>query len=91
MLYGLDVCVTLPQADVALLDSVQRGILRRIQCLPDRVTTVAVYGLLCIRPIDQELDIRKFSLLASVLFDEASLEYEIVQRHFAVKDINSDI
>ena len=27
----------------------------RIQCLPDRVAIVAVYGLLGIRPIEQEL------------------------------------
>ena len=91
MLYGLEVC-NLFQADVALLDSVQTGILRRIQSLSDRVATFAVYGLLGIRPTEQGLDIRKLSLLASesVLIDEASLEYEIAQRQFAVKDINSD-
>ena len=50
----------------------------------------AVYGLLGIRPIEQELDIRKLSLFATVMFDEASLEHEIAQRQFAVKDINSD-
>ena len=51
------------------------------------MATVAVYGLLGIRPVDQELDIRKLCLLASMLFDEASFEYEIAQRQFAVKDI----
>ena len=35
----------------------------------------AVYGLLGIRPIEQELDIRKLSLFAIVMFDEASLEH----------------
>ena len=35
MLYGLEVC-NLHQADIEQLESVQRGILRRIQCLPDR-------------------------------------------------------
>ena len=68
-----------------MIRSLQRGILRRIQCLPDRVFTVAVYGLLGKLPTEQEFDIRKLSLL-----DEASLEYEIAQRQFAVKDINSD-
>ena len=89
MLYGLEVC-NLRQADIEQLESVQRGILRRIQCLPDRVAIAAVYGLLGIRPIEQELDIRKLSLFATVMFDEASLEHEIAQRQFAVKDINSD-
>ena len=60
ILYGLEVC-NLRQADVALLDSVQSGILRRIQCFPDNEATVAVYGLLGIRPIEQEMDIRKLS------------------------------
>ena len=55
-----------------------------------RVAAVAVYGLLGIRPVEQELDIIKLSRLASVLFDEALLEYELAQRQFAVKDINSD-
>ena len=44
MLYGLEVC-NLRQSDIEQLESVQRGILRRIQCLPDRVAIVAVYGL----------------------------------------------
>ena len=55
-----------------------------------RVAIAAVYGLLGIRPIEQELDIRKLSLFATVMFDEASLEHEIAQRQFAVKDINID-
>ena len=59
-------------------------------CLPDRVAIVAVYGLLGIFPIEQELDIRKLSLFATVMFDEASLEHEIAQRQFAVKDITSN-
>ena len=51
---------------------------------------MAVYELLGIRPFEHELDISKLGLFASVLFDEASLEYEIAQRQLAVKDISSD-
>ena len=80
---------SLHQSDVEQLESVQRGILR-IQCLPDTVAIIAIYGLLGIRPIEQELDIRKLSLFATVMFDEASPEHEIAQRQLAVKDINSD-
>ena len=58
-----------------MIRSLQRGIPWRIQCLPDRVSTVAIYGLLGKLPTEQEFDIRKLSLL-----DEASLEYEIAQR-----------
>ena len=80
---------SLRQSVVEQLESVQRGILGRIQSLPDRVAIVAVYGLLGIRPIEQELDIRKLSLFATVMF-EALLEHEIAQRQLAVKDINLD-
>ena len=86
MLYGLKVC-SLRQSDFEQLESVRRGIFRRIQCLPDRVASVAVYGLLGIHHTEQELDIRKLSLFATVMFDEASLEHEIAQRQFAVKYI----
>ena len=82
MLYGLKVC-SLRQSDFEQLESVRRGIL----CLPDKVASVAVYGLLGIHHIEQELDIRKLSLFATVMFDEASLEHEIAQRQFAVKYI----
>ena len=85
MLYGLEMC-SLRQSDVEQLKSVQGGILRRIQCLADRVAIVDVYGLLGIRPIEQELDIRKLSSFATVMFDEASREHEIAQRKLAVKD-----
>lgn len=87
MLYGLEVC-SLRQADVGILEGVQKGILRRLQCLPDRAANVAVHCLLGMRPIEQELDARKLSLLASVLYDEESLEHEIALRQLAVKDTN---
>ena len=57
---------SLRQADVGTLECVQKGILRKIQCLPDWTANVAVYGLLGMRPIEQELDARKLSLLASI-------------------------
>ena len=87
MLYGLEVC-SLRQVDVDTLECVQKGILRRIQCLPDRTANVAVYGLLGMRPTEQELDARKLSLLASILHDEESLEHEIALKQLAVRDID---
>ena len=80
MSYDLEVC-SLRQVDVCTLDTVQEEMLRRIQCLPDRNANVAVYGLLGMRPIEQELDDRKFSLLAL---------HEIALRQLAVKDTHED-
>ena len=51
---------------------------------------MAVYGLVVMRPIEQELDARKVSLLASVLYDEESLEHENALRQLAVKDTHED-
>ena len=58
---------------VGCIRDLQEGGLKRIQYLPNRAANVAAYGRLGMRPIKQELDAR----LASVLYDEESLENEI--------------
>ena len=63
--------------------------MKRIQCLPVGTATPAAYGLLGIRPIQQELDIRKLTLQSNVLLNKNTLEYEIAQRLLAVKSIES--
>ena len=50
---------------------------------------MAVYGLLGVRPIEQELDLRKLTFLVSVLLNKGTLEYEIAQRQLAVKSFES--
>ena len=49
----------------------------------------AVYGLLGLRPIEQELDLRKLTLLRNTLYHKYTLEYEIAQRQMSVKDLES--
>ena len=50
---------------------------------------MAVYGLLGIRPMEQEFALRKLTLLGSVLLNKDSLEYEIAQRQLHVKSLES--
>ena len=88
MLYGLET-YCLRAKDVQQLEQLQRSIMKRVQCLPVGTATSAAYGLLGIRPIQQELDIRKLTLLGNVLQNKNTLEYEIVQRQLAVKSIES--
>ena len=61
MLYDLEVfCLRLK--DVMQLKQVQRFFMKKIQCLPVNTATSAAYGLLgIIRPIQQELDLRKLT------------------------------
>ncbi|MEW8547288.1 MAG: reverse transcriptase family protein, partial [Candidatus Thiodiazotropha sp.] len=62
MLYGLET-YNLRSKDVQQLEQLQRSVIKRIQCLPINTATTAAYGLLGIRPIQQELDLRKLTLL----------------------------
>ena len=85
MLYGLEAfCLNLK--DVIQLEQLQRFFIKRIQCLPINTTTS---GLLGIRPIQQELDLRKLTLMGCVLFHKKTLEYEIVQHQLVIKSVDS--
>ena len=79
MLYGLEV-FCLSNKNVLHLEQMQRAFMKRIQCLPVNTASSTAYCLLGIRPIQQELDFRKLTLLGSVLHNKNTLEYEIVQR-----------
>ena len=58
MLYGLEVSY-LRRSDTVQLESLQRSILRRLQCLPNNTDNVTVYCLLGARPVEQEIDYKK--------------------------------
>ena len=66
MLDGLEVS-NLRRSDTVQLESLQRSILRRLQCLPNYTANVAVYCLLGARPVEQEIEYKKLFLLASIL------------------------
>ena len=67
ILYGLEVQTCL-QSDIVAMEQLQRSILRRIQPkVPNSTAIPALYCLLGIRSLEQELDLRRLSLLANVL------------------------
>ena len=89
MIYGLEV-FSLSTDDIMQLEQLQRKVIRQIQSFPINTTLTAVYGLLGIRPIEQELNIRKLVLLGNVFLNKGSLEYEIARRQqLAVKSYES--
>ena len=89
MTYGLEV-FSLNGKAIQSMEKMQRTILRHIQNLPPNTALTAVYGILGVRPIEQELDLRKLTLLGNILSQKSTPEYEIAQRQMAVKDLNSN-
>ena len=88
MTYGLEV-FELSVKDVHQLEQFQRTMPRLIQNFPINTAISEVYGLLGIRPMQQELDLRKLTLLGNVLSNRDTLEYQIAQRQLAVKSLDS--
>ena len=89
MLYGLEVS-NLRRSDTMQLESLQRSILRRLQCLPNNTANVAVCCLLGAQPVEQEIDYKKLSLLASILYSENTIEFELAYRQMAIKGNDSN-
>ena len=88
VIYGLEV-LSCTLSDVQCLVRLQRDMLRRIPSLPRLTATVAVHCMLGIRPIEQELDLRRLTLFCSVLYTDGTLEQDIAMRQIAVKNSDS--
>ena len=58
MTYGLEV-FSLSTDDIMQLEQLQRKVIRQIQSFSINTTLTAVYDLLGIRPIEQEMDMRE--------------------------------
>ena len=58
----------------------QRDMLRKIQSLSKSTASAAVNCLLGVWPVEQELDLRRLTLLCSVLYSDGALELDIAKR-----------
>ena len=76
VLYGLEI-LPLTLADITALERLQREMLRKLQSLTRNTATVAVTCLLGIRPLENELDLRRLTLLCNVLFTDGTLEQDV--------------
>ena len=47
---------------------------------PNNTANVAVYCLLGVRPIEQEIDLKKLSFLVSILYNDSSIEAALAKR-----------
>ena len=61
----------------------------RIQSFPSSTAIPALYCLLVVRPLEQELDLRRLTLLANVLYTDGTLEQDTAMRQISVKDPDS--
>ena len=73
MTYGLEVMERTAK-DVHQLETFHRSTLRLVQNFPINKAICAVYGLLGIRPMQQELDLRKLILLGNVFSNRDSIK-----------------
>ena len=88
VLYGLEV-LSLTRSGSVALERLQREMLRKLQSLTKSTASVAVTCLLWIRPLENELDLRRLTLLCSVLFTDGTLEQDVALRQIAFKDADS--
>ena len=88
VIYGLEV-LSYTLSDLQCLERMQRDMLRKIQSLSKSTASVAVNCLLGVWPVEQELDLRRLTLLCSVLCSDGTLELDIATRQIAIKDPDS--
>ena len=72
VIYGLEV-LSYTLSDLHCLERMQRDMLRKIQSLSMSKASVAVNFLHGVRPVEQELDLRRLTLLCSVLYSDGTL------------------
>jgi hypothetical protein len=84
LLYGAELWA-LDAKQVKRLETFQQNKLRQIQNLPDRTANIAVLGLMGLRPVEAELDMRVLGLFRRLIEKEESVECLIAQRQLALK------
>ena len=86
--FGFETLRTTPQ-NLLKMETFYRGILRRMQNLPDETASCALHILLGTLPLEAHLDTQVLSLFARLLHLPDSIEQEILCRQLSIKDIHS--
>ena len=80
----------LKTSDYQLLETFYRSILRRIQHLPESTATPAIYLLLGTIPLEGQIHIKMLTFFCSIIRRPNSLEYNVICRQLAIKDLGSN-
>ena len=86
--FGFETLRTTPQ-NLLKMETFYRGILRRMQNLPDETASCALHILLGTLPLEAHLDTQVLSLFARLLHLPDLIEQEILCRQLSMKDIDS--
>jgi endonuclease/exonuclease/phosphatase family metal-dependent hydrolase len=88
LIYGAELWA-LEDKHIKRLETFQLGKLRQLQNLPDRTANAAVLGLIGLRPVEAELDLRTLGLFRRAVDKTDSIEYQIALRQLAMKTSKS--
>ncbi|WAR31736.1 hypothetical protein MAR_034278 [Mya arenaria] len=88
IIYGLE-SVKLTQKDLQQLEKFELKVLRQIQYLPDRCSSIPVYSLLGATPITSQIEVNALTLFSNICRSPETTEYAIAKRQLAVKDADS--
>ena len=89
LLYGLEV-LPLKKSHITTLEKFHKNSLRKIQSLPERTATAAVYLLLGAVPTEAEIHERQLSLLHAILNSDNRRIKEVLDRQISVNLDNKD-
>jgi hypothetical protein len=86
-LYGIEV-LNYTKTDILKFERLQLQICRQIQGLPNRTANAALYILLGLEPIQSVVDRLLLTFFGSIIQDEDSIEYRIVERQLQMPSEN---
>jgi hypothetical protein len=87
--YGLE-ALKLENEHYQALETFYKGVLRKIQHLPDNTATPAIYLLLGCIPLKAQIHVKLLTFFAKILRSLESTEYNVIRRQLAVKELSSN-
>ena len=88
ILFGLEV-TNIPNSEIQTLEKFQRDTMKQIQSLPPSASNAMTYLLLGMLPMEGALDKKVLTTFCSMLRNQESAEYRIIQRQLAMKSDKS--
>jgi hypothetical protein len=87
--YGLESLI-LCESDYSRLEQFYKSALRRIQHFPESTALPAIYLLLGCIPLKGQIHLKMLSLFGAILRRPGSIEYDVIRRQLAIKDLTSN-